>query len=135
MINFETICFNTIQYNTIQYNKFLPIYCIGGGEYCNILYCIEIYCFKVDHQSSSSPCSLSSLTEAFSLTTYATNEGFHSNCFLFRNSSASNVLGCKLQRDGQNTCLAMENLSTSFDVGSRKLVLMYTPLAFSLCRG
>ena len=39
------------------------------------MYCIEIYCFKVDHQSSSSPCSLSSLSEAFSLTTNATNNG------------------------------------------------------------
>ena len=71
----------------------------------------------------------------FSLTTNATNEGFHSVWFLFRNSSASNVLGCRLQCDGQNTHLAIEkSLSTLFDVGSRKLVLMYALLAFLLCR-
>ena len=94
-----------------------------------------MYCVKVDHQSSSSPCSLSLLSEVFSLTTNATNEGFHSVQFLFRNSGASNVLGCKLRCDGQNTHLAIEkSLSTLFDVGSRKLVLMYALLAFLFCR-
>ena len=38
MINFDTIYFNTIQYNIL-----LPIYCIGGGEYHNVLYwCLRI---------------------------------------------------------------------------------------------
>ena len=130
------------QYNILQYSL-SPIQCIGDNIlyyiilYCIVLYCIEMYCVKVDHQSSSSssPSSLSLLSEEFSLTTNASNEGFHSVRFLFRNSSASNVLGCRLQRDGQNTHLAIEkSLSTSFDVDSRKLVLMYALLAFLLCR-
>ena len=92
-------------------------------------------CDKVDHQSSSSPCALSLLSEEFSLTNNATNKGFHSNWFLSRNSSASNVLGCRLHCDGQNTCLAIKkSLSLSFDVGRRKLVLMYSPLSILLCR-
>ena len=111
-LNTNTIYCNILyhQYNILQYSpppiQYIAIFSTINTIYCNILhhqynilvkiyyivlYCIEIYCFKVDHQSSSSPCSLSSLSEAFSLTTYTTNEGFHSNCFLFRNSSASNV--------------------------------------------
>ena len=45
MINFETIYFNTIQYNIINFYQYIAlvveniaIYCIDGGEYCNILY-------------------------------------------------------------------------------------------------
>ena len=50
MINFETIYFNTIQYNIINFYQYIvlvaeniAIYCIGGREYCNILYwCLRI---------------------------------------------------------------------------------------------
>ena len=45
MIHFDTIHFNTIQYNIIYCYQYIvlvveniAIYCIGGGEYCNILY-------------------------------------------------------------------------------------------------
>ena len=62
------------QYNLLQHIP-PPIQYIGK----NILYCIEIYCVKVDHQSSSSPCTLSLLSEEFSLTKNATSKGFHSN--------------------------------------------------------
>ena len=57
VINFETIYFNAIQYNIIYFYQYIvlvvqniAIYCIGGAEYCNILYwCLR----KVQYNNNS----------------------------------------------------------------------------------
>ena len=131
------------QYNILVKIYYIVLYCIVLYcivlycivLYCIVLYCIEIYCFKLItnhphlhvhylhsqkhfHWQPMQPTKDSIATVSYSETVVP---------------PMSLVVNCNVM--DRILAWPWRRVSTSFDVGSRKLVLMYTPLAFSLCRG